>query len=39
MEIAWLRSRKSRKSEKVINGGFFALEPGVLDYIDADDTV
>jgi glucose-1-phosphate cytidylyltransferase len=30
---------KSRRDEGWINGGFFVLEPQVLDYIDGDDTV
>jgi glucose-1-phosphate cytidylyltransferase len=30
---------KSRADEGWINGGFFVLEPEVLDYIDGDDTI
>src|SRR5690606_36484730 len=32
-------SEKPENSEQRINGGFFVLEPQVLDYIDGDDTV
>jgi glucose-1-phosphate cytidylyltransferase len=32
-------AEKVQTSEGWINGGFFVLEPGVLDYIDGDDTV
>jgi glucose-1-phosphate cytidylyltransferase len=31
-------SEKPKLGEGWINGGFFVLEPGVIDYIDADDT-
>jgi glucose-1-phosphate cytidylyltransferase len=30
---------KARESDAWVNGGFFVLEPQVLDYIDGDDTV
>ena len=32
-------TEKPQTSEGWINGAFFVLEPGVFDYIDADDTV
>jgi glucose-1-phosphate cytidylyltransferase len=32
-------SEKPQVGEGWINGGFFVLEPQVLDYIDADDTI
>ena len=32
-------SEKPQTGEGWINGGFFVLEPGVLDYLDEDDTV
>jgi glucose-1-phosphate cytidylyltransferase len=32
-------SEKPQVGEGWINGGFFVLEPEVLDYIDADDTI
>ncbi|MDX6409837.1 MAG: glucose-phosphate cytidylyltransferase [Gaiellaceae bacterium] len=32
-------SEKPQVGEGWINGGFFVLEPGVLDYIDGDDTI
>jgi glucose-1-phosphate cytidylyltransferase len=30
---------KPQTGEGWINGGFFVLEPGVLDYIEGDDTI
>ena len=32
-------TEKPQIGEGWINGGFFVLEPGVLDYIDADETI
>ena len=32
-------SEKPQIGEGWINGGFFVLEPGVLDFIDADETI
>ena len=31
-------SREAARCEGWINGGFFVLEPGMLDYIDGDET-
>ena len=32
-------TEKPQIGEGWINGGFFVLEPGVLDYIDGDETI
>lgn len=38
-KVAYFREKPSGGHASWINGGFFVLEPDVLDYIDGDDTV